>query len=78
MESLIITIAKALVDYPDDVSVRLEEDEDTAVYTLLVNKEDAGKVIGKQGRTAQAIRTVVYAAATTHPKRVTLKIDEQG
>ena len=63
MEKLIETIVKPLVDFPEDVRIDVEEDENRITYKLIVNKEDVGKVIGKQGRVAKAIRTVVYAHA---------------
>lgn len=74
MEQLITTIAKAIVDHPDEVKVNREEKKGEIVYTLSVHQDDIGKVIGKQGRIAKAIRTVVYAAASGKSMRVTLKI----
>lgn len=65
MRELIETIVKPLVDFPEDVSVDVVEDEHRVTYKLSVNKTDIGKVIGKQGRVAKAIRTVVYAACAT-------------
>jgi predicted RNA-binding protein YlqC (UPF0109 family) len=76
MRELVTYIAKALVDQPDDVSVTEIEGEQTSVIELRVAKEDMGKVIGKQGRTAKAIRTVVNAAATKMSKRAVLEIIE--
>ncbi len=76
MRELVTYIAKALVDLPDDVSVTEVEGEQTSVIELRVAKEDMGKVIGKQGRTAKAIRTVVNAAATKMNKRAVLEIIE--
>lgn len=73
---LVSYIAKALVDKPDEVSVTEIEGEQTSVLELRVAKEDMGKVIGKQGRTAKAIRTVVNAAATKMSKRAVLEIIE--
>ena len=77
MKELIETIVKPLVDYPDDVHVDVHE-EDTSYYlSTLCHKSDMGKVIGKQGRVAKAIRTVVYAAASTSLKKKTyLEIKE--
>lgn len=66
MKQLIETIVKPLVDYPDDVRVELDENANRIVYKLSVHAEDMGKVIGKQGRVAKAIRTIVYSAASSH------------
>lgn len=76
MVKLIETIAKALVDYPEEVRVRRIEKENLSVIKLTVAKEDMGKVIGKQGRIAKAIRNVLKAAATKEEKRVVLDIEE--
>lgn len=74
MEELVSVIAKALVDYPDDVTVRTVEKEHLIVYELTVHPDDVGKVIGKQGRIAKALRTVVTSAAVKVDKRVTVDI----
>ena len=74
MNKVLENIAKALVEYPDDVSVTEVEKEDSIVLELRVNKDDMGKVIGKQGRIAKAIRTVVKAAANRENKRVVVEI----
>ena len=58
------------------VSVEMDEDDSRITYTLSVHKEDMGKVIGKQGRVAKAIRTVVYAAGSTQHKKIYLEISE--
>ena len=76
MKELIEQIAKALVDNPDQVSVRLIEGEQVAVFELRVAKSDLGKVIGKQGRTARSIRTILNAAGMKLKKRFTLEILE--
>lgn len=76
MRNLVGFIAKALVDHPEDVVVAEIEGEQTSVLELKVAKDDMGKVIGKQGRTAKAIRTVVNAAATKLKKRAVLEIIE--
>ncbi|WP_449619358.1 KH domain-containing protein [Robertmurraya sp. Marseille-Q9965] len=76
MKELIETIVKPLVDFPEDVLVNVTEDSDRITYKLNVNKSDMGKVIGKQGRVAKAIRTVVYAAGSTQQKKVFLEIVE--
>jgi uncharacterized protein len=75
IEQLIETIVKPLVDFPDDVRVKKDEQESRVTYKLSVNAEDMGKVIGKQGRVAKAIRTIVYSAAGSHHgKRVFVDI----
>lgn len=75
MKQLIEAITKPLVDYPDDIQVSVEEFDHKITYKLSVHAEDMGKVIGKQGRVAKAIRTIVYSAAKGHhDKRVYLDI----
>jgi uncharacterized protein len=74
MKELVELIAKALVDHPEQVKVERFEDERTITIELHVAGEDMGKVIGKQGRIAKAIRTVVNAAATGEKKRVLVEI----
>ncbi len=74
MKELLETIAKSLVDYPDEVSVNEVENDSTIVLELKVAKDDMGKVIGKQGRIAKAIRTVVKAAAIKENIRVVVEI----
>jgi len=76
MKELITYIAKALVDKPEEVSVTEIEGEQTSVIELKVAKEDLGKVIGKQGRTARAMRTILSAASTKIRKRSVLEIIE--
>ena len=76
LKDLIEFIAKALVDNPDKVSVAEIEGEQTSVIELKVAKEDLGKVIGKQGRTARAMRTILGAASTKVRKRSVLEILE--
>ena len=76
MKDLIAYIAKALVDKPEEVSVSEIEGEQTSVIELKVAKEDLGKVIGKQGRTARAMRTILSAASTKIKKRSVLEILE--
>jgi uncharacterized protein len=76
MRELIEAIAKALVDNPDQVSVRAVEGEQITVLELRVNTSDLGKVIGKQGRTARSIRTILNAAGMKLHKRFTLEILE--
>ncbi len=76
MKDLIETIVKPLVDFPEDVQVNALEEDNRITYKLSVNKTDMGKVIGKQGRVAKAIRTVVYAAGSSHQKKIFLEIVE--
>ena len=76
MKELIEYIAKLLVDNPEQVSVTELEGEQTSVIELKVAKEDIGKVIGKQGRTARAMRTILSAASAKMKKRSVLEILE--
>jgi len=76
MRDLLEEIAKALVDNPEDVKVAEVEGEQTTVLELRVNNEDLGKVIGRQGRTARAIRTLLAAAGMKIQKRFVLEILE--
>ena len=76
MKQLIEYIARALVDNPDSVTVQEIEGEKTTVYELRVGAGDLGKVIGKHGRTARSIRTLLNAAATKAGKRAVLEILE--
>ena len=76
MKELIECIAKSLVDNPEEVSVTELEGEQTTVIELKVAKEDMGKIIGKQGRTAMAIRTILGAASKKMGKRSILEILE--
>ncbi len=76
MKDLIEYIAKVLVDNPDEVKVTELEGRQTSVIELRVAKEDLGKVIGKQGRTARAMRTILGAASTKMKKRSVLEILE--
>jgi predicted RNA-binding protein YlqC (UPF0109 family) len=76
MKELIKFMAQALVDFPDQVEVSEVAGEQTSVIELRVAKEDLGKVIGKQGRTAKAMRTILSAASTKIRKRTVLEIIE--
>ncbi|MFV1977012.1 MAG: KH domain-containing protein [Candidatus Scalindua sp.] len=76
MKSLVEEIAKSLVDRPEEVSVAVVEGERTVVFELRVAKSDIGKVIGKQGNTARAVRTILSAAGTKLGKRCVLEILE--
>lgn len=74
MKELLETIAKSLVDNPDEVSVEIVEKEDLTVLQLRVGEGDIGKVIGRQGRIAKAIRTVIRSASSSEPKKVVVDI----
>jgi len=74
MKELLIMVAKRLVDHPDEVEVHEEEREGITTLKLKVNPDDMGKVIGKQGRIARAIRTLVKAAAISEEKKVNVEI----
>ena len=76
MKNLVMTMVKALVDKPDEVRLREVEGEKTTVLELRVAKEDLGKVIGKQGKTAKAMRIILNATATKLKKRAVLEIIE--
>ncbi|HTZ40634.1 MAG TPA: KH domain-containing protein [Syntrophales bacterium] len=76
MKDLIKYIAQALVDNPDKVEVQEVQGEQTSVMELRVAKEDLGKVIGKQGKTAKAMRTILSAASAKVHKRTVLEIIE--
>ena len=76
MQELVEYIAKSLVDRPEEVRVSLEEKEDVTVLQLSVAKEDLGKIIGRQGRTARALRTLVNAASAKQERRCILEIEE--
>lgn len=74
MKALIETIVRPLVDHPEEIVITEKEEERKIVYHLTVHQEDVGKVIGKGGRIAKAIRTVVYAAGSDSKKRIFLDI----
>ncbi len=76
MKELITFIAARLVDHPDEVDTSLREEEGCVTVELRVARDDLGKVIGKQGRTARAMRTVLAAAAAREEKRSRLEIIE--
>ena len=75
MKELVEVIAKSLVDYPDEVNVTETENEKAIVLELRVAQADMGKVIGKSGRIAKSIRSVVSAAASKTDKKVIVEID---
>ncbi|MDO9516242.1 MAG: KH domain-containing protein [Syntrophales bacterium] len=76
MKELVKYMARALVDYPDDVECSEIVGEQTSVIELRVAKDDLGKVIGKQGKTAKAMRTILSAASSKIHKRAVLEIIE--
>lgn len=76
MKELVSEIAKALVDLPEEVDVREVEGEQSTILELKVAQSDLGKVIGKQGRTARSIRTIVGAVGVKLNRRYTLEILE--
>jgi predicted RNA-binding protein YlqC (UPF0109 family) len=76
MKELVEAIAKALVDHPDNVQVKSVDGEQVTVLELRVHPDDLGKVIGRQGRTAKSMRTILGAAGMKLHKRLTLEILE--
>ena len=74
MDKLVEFIAKSLVDHPEAVRVEKREEDDSVVITLSVDPDDTGKVIGKQGRIAKAIRAIVKAASINDEKKVVVDI----
>ena len=74
MKELLETIAKALVQFPEDVHAEMEENEGEIHLTLSVNEQDMGKVIGRSGRIAKAIRSVMNAAASKQNLRISIDI----
>lgn len=77
MQELVIEIARALVDKPDEVKVDIVQDGEATVLRLVVSPDDVGKVIGKQGRTARSLRTILSAASMKTKNRFTLDIYEE-
>ena len=78
MKDLIEYLAKSLVNNPNAVEIRETTSDNTSVYQLKVAKEDLGRIIGKQGRTAKSIRTVMNAAASISNRKVSLEIFEES
>ncbi|HEY9576072.1 MAG TPA: KH domain-containing protein [Pseudobacillus sp.] len=77
MEELILAIVKPLVDHPEQVAVKEKEGKSETVYRLSLHSDDIGKVIGKHGRIAKAVRTIITAAANAaHQKKVYVEIAE--
>ena len=78
MKQLVESIVKALVDFPEKVHINETSGESIVILEISVAQQDVGKVIGKEGRIANAIRTVVKAAAAKHDKKVTVEIMTQS
>lgn len=76
MKNLVEVIAKQLVDFPEEVSVSQHEDEHAVILELKVAPSDMGKIIGKQGKIAKAIRTIVKSSAASLSKKVVVEINE--
>lgn len=74
VKELVYAIVRPLVTHPDDVELNLVESADFIEYNLTVNPDDIGRIIGKQGRVAKAIRTIVYSVRLEGPKKVRLNI----
>lgn len=74
LQELVLTIVSPLVTKPEDIKLELVESDDFLEYNLTVAPEDIGRIIGKQGRVAKAIRTIVYGVRTEGPKKVRLNI----
>ena len=78
MKELVQYLARSIVNQPDEVEVTETQNDDAAVFELKVAKEDLGRIIGKQGRTAKSLRTILTAAAARVDRKVVLEIvDEQ-
>jgi len=77
MKELVIYLAKALVNHPDEVEVKEIQGETAAILELRVAKDDLGRIIGKQGRTAKSIRTLLNAVASRTNRKVVLEIVEE-
>lgn len=78
LKALVETVARALADEPDAVTVREIQRRGTTVYELQVASTDLGRIIGRQGRTAAAIRTLLHAAAEAEQKRVSLDVRDES
>lgn len=75
ISELVLAMVKPLVDFPEDVSIEVGESDEYMEYVLYVNPEDVGRVIGKQGRVARAIRTIAYSVRTRGEKRARISIE---
>ncbi len=78
ISELILAIVKPLVAHPEDITLDISESRDFVEYSLHVHPDDIGCVIGKQGRVARAIRTIVYSVRTKGPKRVRVNIENNA
>ncbi|MCQ9209823.1 KH domain-containing protein [Granulicatella seriolae] len=74
ISELVLTMVRPLVAHPEVVTIEISESDEFMEYTLIVHPEDVGRVIGKQGRVARAIRTIAYSVRTKGPKRVRISI----
>ena len=74
VRELVLTIIRPLVSHPEDISLTIEESDEFMEYNLKVHADDIGRIIGKQGRIAKAIRTIVYSVRTNDPKKIRLNI----
>lgn len=77
MKDLLQYLAKSLVSHPESVEIKETSNDDTSVFEVKVAREDLGRIIGKQGRTAKSIRTLLNAAAAVSNRRVVLEIVEE-
>lgn len=77
MKELVLYLAKSLVSHPEEVEIRETQGESGMVFELRVAQDDLGRIIGKQGRTAQSLRTILSAAASRANRRVALEIIEE-
>ncbi len=76
LKQLLVDMSRAIVDFPDEIAVDEQDEGDTIVFTLTVAESDMGKIIGKHGKNARSIRTVMKAAANTVGKKVIVDIAE--
>ena len=76
MKELVLLLARSLVNHPDDVEVKETQSDTASILELKVAREDLGRIIGKQGRTAKSIRTILNAAASRTNRKVVLEIVE--
>ena len=77
IEDLLLTIVKTLVNHPDEIQLNIVDGDEFLEYHLLLHPDDVGRVIGKGGRVANAIRTIIYSVRVEGPKRIRLVIDRE-